>query len=136
MAVDVASLTAALSDWGERVFVEAAGDLADQVREAAPVGETGNLRDSVEAVIGSTGTINTGAIEVGVEYASMVDEGTSAHEIEGNPLLAFEVGGEQVIVHRVAHPGTTANPFFTNTATDANWLAALESAAEAFPLLA
>ncbi len=135
MTVSTEALTAALSDWGERVFIEAAGDLADRIRDAAPVGETGNLQDSVQPVIGSTGIVNTGAVEVTAEHASFVDEGTQPHPIEGNPLLAFEIGGETVIVHSAQHPGTTAQPFFTDNATEQVWLEVLEEAAEQFPLL-
>lgn len=136
MAVDTASLTAALSDWGERVFVEAAGDMRDLLVEAAPEGETGELKASIVAVIGSTGLVNTGSIETDAPQAAFTNDGTRPHPIVGSPLLAFSIGGETVIVHSVAHPGNAATHWWDNTATEAAWLEALEQAAEAFPLLA
>ncbi len=39
-------------------------------------------------------------------YASFVDGGTRPHEIHGDPLLTFKIGGRWVSVRGVQHPGT------------------------------
>jgi hypothetical protein len=44
-------------------------------------------------------------------YASYVDGGTRAHEIHGNPLLTFKIGGRWVSVRGVHHPGTKPDGF-------------------------
>ena len=51
-------------------------------------------------------------------YFLYVVKGTRPHEIVGNPLLVFDwpAGGlHPAVFRRVNHPGTKANPFFTNS---------------------
>ena len=44
-------------------------------------------------------------------YYRYLETGASAHEIKGNPLLAFEGREGIVITHSVQHPGMAARPF-------------------------
>lgn len=50
-----------------------------------------------------------------VEYAEAVQTGTQPHVIEpkNGRALAFSMNGQTVIVKRVNHPGTKANPYIT-----------------------
>lgn len=47
------------------------------------------------------------------EYAPAVEFGTPPHTIrpKTKKALAFKVGGQDVVVSQVKHPGTTAQPF-------------------------
>ncbi len=47
-----------------------------------------------------------------------LEDGTRPHKIQGNPLLAFTIGGRKVVVRSVNHPGTPAyEPFRKGTET-------------------
>jgi hypothetical protein len=43
--------------------------------------------------------------------ARLLDSGTRAHIIRGNPFLAFQINGSTVIRRMVHHPGTAPRPF-------------------------
>lgn len=134
-SVDTSQLSAALQEWAVEVFLEAGADMQEAVVTVTPRGPTGGLQEGVVFTPGGLGgTVNTGQIESQREYSSFVDEGTDPHPIEGNPLLAFEWGGVQVIVHSVNHPGTDPQPFWTENVTEAQWLDSLNRAIDATPL--
>ena len=40
------------------------------------------------------------------EHYKYVDEGTKPHKITGNPFLAFQINGANIVVRSVNHPGT------------------------------
>lgn len=54
----------------------------------------------------------------GVDYAAMVEFGTSSHTIEasGGGALHFTVDGTEVFAQSVDHPGTDPNPFLRDAA--------------------
>lgn len=136
MAVDVSGLQNALIEFGSEVFLEAGSIMQEAVVEVTPRGPTGGLQEGVVFRPGAVGgVVNTGSIHSEREYSSFVDEGTSPHPIEGNPLLAFQWGGVQVIVHSVNHPGTEAQPYWSDTVTEVQWLDAVSQAIDATPLV-
>lgn len=114
MAVDVTGLLALVDEWAVQVGDVCAQELENIVRDAAPVGETGELRDSVSAEASGGAPVVTVHIEASSDHASYTDEGTPPHKIEGNPLLAFDwpKAGKFMIVHSVNHPGTPAQRWF------------------------
>lgn len=69
----------------------------------------GNLRQSIRASM--TGALS-GVVEVGVQYATYVHDGTRPHiiEVRNKKVLANSRTG-QVFGRKVNHPGTRANPF-------------------------
>lgn len=78
-------------------------------KKEAPV-DTGTLRRSIGMQKPKPDTVNI----TGAEHWVYAQYGTSAHDIEGNPWLYWD--GADHPVHKVHHPGTTANPFVTRTA--------------------
>lgn len=134
MATDVSDLRESVSNWANDAAGQALDQMGQDLRDRAPYGasEGGHdgphLVDTLETTITSQGEVWTGEIAFTAEHASFVSEGTSPHEIQGNPLLAFPFGGGTVIVHSVQHPGSPANPFFTEGVTEDTWSTAVESA--------
>lgn len=138
MSVDVSDLTDAIQAWANRSAGQALDGMRQLSREHAPYGasEDGHpgphLVDTEEANVLEEGEIWVGELAYTAEHASYLDEGTGPHTIEGNPLLAFHWGGQQVIVHSVQHPGSTMHVgWFSNTVTDESWAAELETAMDA-----
>ena len=90
-------------------FLRRAGFTVERkAKELAPV-DTGRLRSSIEsraepprAIIGTL-----------VTYAPMVELGTKPHIIvpRYKKALAFNIGGDRVIVRKVNPPGTRPKPF-------------------------
>ena len=79
----------------------------------APVGQTGELRDSIYAEASEDDPMGA---EYGAssEHAVFVVGGTRPHEIEPRERKALAwsgSGGETVFAKRVMHPGTEPNPF-------------------------
>lgn len=135
MSVDVSDLLNSLTEFGAEVFLEAGAIMQSAVVEVTPEGATGGLKEGVVFQPGSlAGPTNTGTIESQREYSSYVDEGTRPHPIAGNPYLAFEWGGVQVVVRSVDHPGTDATNFWSDTVTEEQWLDACSAAIDATPL--
>lgn len=134
MALDVGPLLAAVRAWAEDVVDEATQTLVRDVEAAAPVGEGDHdgprLRDSVRPEVQGL----RGEVIVDAEHGVYLEEGTDPHEITGNPLLAFEMDGELVIVHSVQHPGSRVHVgWFTNVAEEDGWQRALDDAAARVP---
>lgn len=115
-SADITSLAEALRESAgasevttENVLLNSANYLKADMESLAAV-DTGRMRQSIavrkqgqDIVIGP----NT-------EYAGYVEFGTKPHVIEPKPgkkALAFKMGGNTVIVRRVKHPGTKAQPF-------------------------
>lgn len=135
MSADFSELRSALEDWAEEVHRAAFDEFADESVDQAPVGsgdrEGVALRDSQERVRFDG---LTAELAFTAEHASWTDEGTAPHRIDGNPLLAFEVDGETVIVRFVDHPGTDGTQWWTNFVTDTNWAAYVQDAADSISL--
>ena len=81
---------------------------ADSIcQQEAPV-KTGNLRTSICRV----------CLTSNAKYWRVIQYGSKAHTITGNPLLAWKgkEDGKMHFARKVNHPGTEANPFVTRTA--------------------
>lgn len=94
-----------------RVVELMATEVWGNVREEAPVNH-GRLSGSFTLAKQSD---LTWKISTNVEYAEAVQEGTKPRAIVPvrAKALAFNVNGKTVIVRRVNHPGTKANPYIT-----------------------
>lgn len=68
-----------------------------------------------------------------VKHAIFIESGTRPHRIDGNPFLAFTVGGQSVVVRSVQHPGTKAQHVLRDT-LDNDLTAAFEQAASSVTL--
>lgn len=133
MAFDTSSLDLKVREWGRLVMDIALDRFIETKKGLAPIGETGDLHDSIEARgVDDTGDGYTAEVVVDVEYASYTDEGTEAHDIHGNPFLAFQIDGEDIVVplvHWVPGPGVAANKGWWSNSIDDQWSAAIETAA-------
>lgn len=87
--------------------------LTEELRATAPVDE-GHLRDSFRWV--KNGALKYTIGSYGITYAKFVSEGTRPHEIKPkkSSVLAFKIGNRTVFASSVHHPGTKANPYFTD----------------------
>ena len=93
--------------------VETGEILKQAIKNEAPVGKTGELRDStsLRPKIGTT----TATVEftTRVPYADYVIKGTPAHVIvpRNARVLRWQEGGQWIYRQKVNHPGARANPF-------------------------
>lgn len=135
MPTDVTALTAALLQQTPLVCDAAAHLREAEIAATAPK-DTGALADSSQVDTQPNGDGAVSTITFDTEYASYLDEGTGPHQIDGNPLLAFEWGGQTVIVHSVQHPGSTKHVnWFTGPALDdAAWGSAVQDALDGIPI--
>jgi len=121
-------LTARITQHAQDVVEAAQQQILDDLDEVVPV-DTGELRDS-RSVEYRDGTRSSGFM---VTYTApqgvWTDLGTSPHEIHGNPFLAFDWGGERVIVRSVQHPGNQGTFWWTNIMNLDWWRLTLEHAA-------
>ena len=118
MPVDMSQLVSALSDQVVPITDESAHLMEQDIALTAPI-DTGALSRSGEVQTQGDGSGAVATLTFTEDYASYLEEGTGPHTITGNPLLAFEWGGQTVIVHSVQHPGSTKNVgWFTDRATD------------------
>lgn len=105
-------------------FVEA------EAKKHSPVGKYkhgGSLRQSIKTTrYGNMGFI----VMVNSLYGVYVDQGTRPHVIlpKNKKMLAFQKNGQWVFAKRVNHPGTKAQPFFSNAVDDAGPYAQKEMA--------
>ncbi len=81
--------------------------LTAELKKAAPA-KDGRLRDSIRVVPTSRGL----RIKM-VNYGKFIEFGTPPHTIspKSKKALAFKIGGDNVVVKKVKHPGTRPNPF-------------------------
>lgn len=70
---------------------------AKYLQSIVPV-KTGELKKSINW--------NENGIWSTAEHYKYVDEGTKPHKITGNPFLAFQINGANIVVRSVNHPGT------------------------------
>lgn len=102
-----------------------AKELASAIQQRAPVGETGEYRDSIKAIplAGYNGPKNQ---LVGIQlsksknawaiiadwYWRFIEFGTRPHTIKAKKAskLSFVVDGQRVSAKQVNHPGTAAHP--------------------------
>lgn len=114
-SADIYSLAAALKESSrgsevttQDVLVHSANYLKAEMEARVPV-RTGRLRQSIQ-VRTSGKNITVGP---DTPYAAFVEFGTKPHVIEAKnkKALAFMVGGRAVVVKKVNHPGTKAQPY-------------------------
>lgn len=94
--------------------------VAAGARQRAPLGKTGDLKDSIDFRMVRTSTGWTAEIVADAPHAAFVHEGTRPHPIfprKRHGLLVFDVGNETVFVRGpVNHPGTKPRPFLREAA--------------------
>jgi len=112
----IESLGVALDDYVDDLAKEFGISMVDTVvtiekyaKHKCPV-DTGKLRASIT---GEVKGFEEGAVGTNTEYAMPVEYGSRPHDIrpKDKKALAFEKGGEKVVVKRVKHPGNKAQPF-------------------------
>lgn len=83
------------------------------LKDKAPVGKTGRLRDSIDYTYKVDSRTASIEFATRVPYARYVLEGTPAHLIVPRKarVLAWQQGGQWVYRQRVNHPGARANNF-------------------------
>lgn len=110
---------------GRQLFSEAlertAAFVVSSAAKAAPVGNYkggGNLRQSIRYAQAGQASFR---VIVNAEYGVYVDQGTRPHIIlpRRKKMLAFQKDGRWIFAKQVNHPGTKANPFFSNAVRDA-----------------
>ena len=114
-SADIARLAEALRTSGKQadvttmdVLVNSSNYLKAEMEARVPV-RTGRLRQSI-AVRQTSESVTVGP---NTEYAGFVEFGTKPHIIlpKKGKALAFMVGGQAVVVKKVNHPGTRAQPY-------------------------
>lgn len=93
--------------------------IATQARVDVPV-KTGNLGRSIREdpiVFSGPFRVDTG-VTAHAPYAAAVHEGSRPHIIRARnaSVLHFKIGGRDIFVPEVRHPGTRARPFLRNAA--------------------
>ena len=95
-------------------FLEAFGFIfAQEFAKAAPK-KTGKLARSFPG----TSRVENGIIKYTLPlYAEFVEFGTAPHVItpKNKKALSFKIGGKDILVKKVNHPGTRPNPFIRDT---------------------
>lgn len=128
---DLADLEDAIRARVAEIVDNAARVTMEATRDAAPLGKSGDLRDShgVDPPVDS-GNVASADLYADAPYAGFVAEGTRPHQIVpvSAKALRFEVGGDVVFAARVNHPGTAPNPeWWSEEAIQARWTPALEN---------
>lgn len=130
---DATAVRADLERWAADVFSEAVEEMmVAELREAAPLGETGDTRRGIEAITGGTPTRLAATVRSNSIHGDYVEEGTAPHIItprnaqalrflggsgrisqpSPNQRIATRAGGV-VFAKVVHHPGTPPRPWFT-----------------------
>lgn len=131
----VEGLQAELRDWADRVVRQAEAALLDDLEQRVPVSDgSGDGAGAPGSTVRDQRQVDDTDLGFTVTYPGDVpnylDEGTEPHTIPGNPLLAFDWGGQRVIVHSVNHPGSTKDVgWWSEFMVQETWTAALEGAA-------
>lgn len=75
--------------------------------------DTGRLKGSINLLPAVPGYVSY-TLTAGADYAAAVEFGTSPRVIKAvkKQALHFKIGGKDVIVKQVQHPGTEAQPYF------------------------
>lgn len=105
MPVDATALRQQLTSSALPIVDSAGHALERDIAGSAPV-VTGEFSQSGQVDSSDFGTGARATVTFTAEHASFLDEGTGPHRIEGNPLLAFDVGGQTIVVRSVNHPGS------------------------------
>lgn len=99
----------AASKWA----IETGTVLNAAIKNQAPVGKTGRLRDSITFKPRVSATTATVEFMTRVPYGEYVVRGTAAHPIapRNASVLRWQEGGQWIYRQRVNHPGARANNF-------------------------
>ena len=114
-SADITKLANALRQSGQQadatsmdVLVNSANYMKGEMEARVPV-RTGRLRQSIQI------RVRGDKVYIGpeTEYDAFIEFGTRPHEIRAKKgkALAFKSGGQTVIVKKVNHPGTKAQPY-------------------------
>lgn len=95
-------LQRAVVQFAQQVHDEAVQDVIDELREAAPLGETGETRRQIRSVPLGAGTRPASRVEAPTPQAEWTEEGTEPHDIVpvNAQVLRFLGGGG-----RISQPG-------------------------------
>lgn len=112
--VDHADLRRAIRGASRQELTNTGRQVVNRAKVLAPV-DTGRLRAEIgPAKFSRSWTLRPRVtIEVNVDYATYVHDGTRPHIIRPRnaQVLRFRVGGQVVYARVVHHPGTRARPF-------------------------
>lgn len=103
-----------------RVHSSLTRNIANQARLRVPVrtGELGRaIGEDAQTMVGPFKV--TGGVHANTPYAAAVHEGSRPHIIRARNggFLHFKMGGRDVFVRSVNHPGARARPFLRNAGT-------------------
>lgn len=132
MATDASALRAEILNRGDRTFARASNRMLDQLIERAPYRDGQLVASGALRPDAGGGPLFSAVLEFTAPQALWTDEGTKGpYEIEGNPWLVFEVGGETVFVKSpatVTHPGITGTRWWSDFVTQDRWAGELQDA--------
>jgi len=128
----IVGLDADLRALAVEVLFEASQAVMDDLLEAAPVGETGDLVASAYGPAVDEATLSA-TVGFSAPQADWTNEGTVPHDEFGNPLMTFywengPSGPGVYSFHHVNHPGQEATHWFDNIID--NWDDYVEGAAQ------
>lgn len=83
--------------------------LLNLIKERVPV-DTGQYINSWRILNQNANTITVGSTADPALFIILEFSGARPHKIEGNPILHFELGGQEVFVTSVNHPGMKPQP--------------------------
>lgn len=117
--------------YGAEVMREAEALMVAELREAAPLGETGDTRRGIDSAPGGSATVPAFTVVSTGKGGEFVEDGTQPHEIVPRNAGALRFlagsgrvsqpspnqrvatrGGGVVFAKRVMHPGTPPRPWF------------------------
>ena len=103
-----------------QILADAAQSLMDDLMEAAPEGETGELKASAFGPVLDDVNL-TATVGFDSMHADWTDQGTEPHGIDGNPIMTFywdpPHGPLEEGIHsfrHVDHPGQAAQNWFSD----------------------
>ena len=125
LETDVTHIFGNITDRLIKVQREAATNIMNDAKRLAPVGETGEYRESIK-VSDTKVTENSIETEIytdanvssldGKSYnlGYLLENGTEPHTIlpKNSDTLVFNIDGETIFAKRVSHPGTNPQPHF------------------------
>lgn len=113
MSADASALRDALRQRCGFAFTDAVRETGIELDVAAPF-DTGELVDSKEVTETGGAPYFSARIAYPVIQAATTDQGARPHRIDGNPYLSFNVGGRQIVVRHVNHPGNAPTFWFSD----------------------
>lgn len=99
-----------IPEFTPRLVMEGAEIIDEEMHNTVPV-KTGKLKNSIQKFVEPM----SATIQTSSGYGLYVDEDTSPHVIQGNPILRFEVDGEIIFRRKINHPGTKGQHFRRKT---------------------